>query len=457
MHKLNQTAPTEAQRAPAVTPQAAAHPGAAPQTVQRGEQLYEGKAKRVYATDSPDYVIFEYKDDATAFNGQKHAQISGKGELNTAISTAIFERLAAVGVSSHFVRRLGPNEQLCRRVQIIPLEVIVRNRAAGSMAKRLGLEEGAPLHATVLELSFKDDALGDPLISEYHAVALGLVSFAEVEAIWRAARRVNAELRAAFAAAGMELVDFKLEFGRDPALPPGPQNIILADEISPDTCRLWDMQTGERLDKDRFRRDLGPLLDGYREVLRRLGAAPTSEAKPASEAKVADESKPTATSPALSPAHDKMHEECGVFGVFCPTDVDAAVQARLSRLVYYGLYALQHRGQESAGMVVNNTGEFVQHRGMGLVAEVFSDRVLEGLVGHAAVGHVRYSTAGSSNITNAQPLLAATRLGQVAIAHNGNLVNAAIIRDLLEDAGVTFQTTSDSEVILNLSARGPKY
>lgn len=233
----------------------------------RGKQIYEGKAKRVFATDSPGYVIFEYKDDATAFNGQKHQVFAGKGLLNNALSAHFFTLLSQKGIENHFVRTLSEREQLVRAVHIVPLEVVVRNRAAGSMSKKLGIEEGTELRCTVLELCYKRDELGDPVIGIHHAVGIGLASYAEIEWMERSAREVNAVLSGIFDSVGIELVDFKLEFGR---LPDENDRLVLADEISPDTCRLWDKTTGERLDKDRFRRDLAPLLDGYREILGRL-------------------------------------------------------------------------------------------------------------------------------------------------------------------------------------------
>ncbi|MGM0674120.1 MAG: phosphoribosylaminoimidazolesuccinocarboxamide synthase [Spirochaetota bacterium] len=242
--------------------------------------LYEGKAKRVYAGDEPDHIVISYKDDATAFNGQKHDQIQDKGVLNNEITSLIFAYLEKQGVRTHFVRKLSDREQLCRQVTIIPLEVIVRNRAAGSMAKRLGLAEGTELATTVLELSYKNDRLGDPLINDYHAVGIGLATFEQLERMYAVTRRVNELLQQLFREAGIELVDFKLEFGT--AVPaegadthPGgtgaAEELLLADEISPDTCRFWDLHTGEKMDKDRFRQDLGNVIEGYRQVLSRLG------------------------------------------------------------------------------------------------------------------------------------------------------------------------------------------
>ena len=228
------------------------------------EMLYEGKAKKIYATDKEDMVIVHYKDDATAFNGEKKAQIEIKGVLNNEITSLIFEMLNKEGIKTHFVEKLNDRDQLCKKVEIVPLEVIVRNVAAGSMAKRLGLEEGYELKTTVFELSYKDDSLGDPLINDYHAVGIGATTFEELNKIYEITAKVNEILKEAFKKQNINLIDFKLEFGRYNG------EILLADEISPDTCRFWDATTGEKMDKDRFRRDMGNVINGYREVLNRL-------------------------------------------------------------------------------------------------------------------------------------------------------------------------------------------
>jgi phosphoribosylaminoimidazole-succinocarboxamide synthase len=227
--------------------------------------LYEGKAKEVLESEDPSRIVIRYKDDATAFNGQKHDQIRDKGVLNNRISSLLLAYLEEHGVRTHFVEKLSEREQLCRRVTIIPLEVIVRNRAAGSMARRLGLAEGTALSTTVLELSYKNDELGDPLINDYHAVGIGLTTFEQLAEIYATTRKVNELLGALFREAGIELIDFKLEFGVDDS-----GELLLADEVSPDTCRFWDLETGEKMDKDRFRQDLGRVIEGYREVLARL-------------------------------------------------------------------------------------------------------------------------------------------------------------------------------------------
>ncbi|MDU4891301.1 MAG: phosphoribosylaminoimidazolesuccinocarboxamide synthase [Clostridium sp.] len=226
--------------------------------------IYEGKAKRIFSTEKADEVLVYYKDDATAFNGEKKASISSKGILNNTISSIIFEMLNEKGVKTHFVRKVSDREQICKKVEIVPLEVIVRNIAAGSMAKRYGVEEGTKLNTTVLEISYKNDELGDPLMNDYHAVALGLTTFEELNYIYGEASKVNEILKEFFLNQGITLVDFKLEFGKIG------DEIVLADEVSPDTCRLWDIKTGEKLDKDRFRRELGDLVEGYEKVLERI-------------------------------------------------------------------------------------------------------------------------------------------------------------------------------------------
>ena len=229
------------------------------------EMLYEGKAKKIYATEKADEVIVYYKDDATAFNGEKKGQIEDKGVMNNEITSILFELLEKKGVKTHFIKKLNEREQLCKKVEIVPLEVIVRTVAAGSMAKRLGLEEGYKLKTTVFEFSYKDDALGDPLINSYHAVAIGAATFEEIDTLLAMTAKINDILKEVFAAQNINLIDFKIEFGRCPD-----GTIVLADEISPDTCRFWDATTGEKLDKDRFRRDLGNVKDAYVEILKRI-------------------------------------------------------------------------------------------------------------------------------------------------------------------------------------------
>ena len=228
-------------------------------------QLYEGKAKRVYATEDPNLLIVSYKDDATAFNGLKKGTIAGKGVINNQMSNRLMIRLAKAGVPNHFVEELNERDTLVRRVQIVPLEVIVRNIAAGSFSKRYGVDEGVVFDKPTVEYSYKNDALGDPLLNTSHALALGAATEEEIETIRRYALKVNEFLKAFWLECGVILVDFKLEFGRT-----ADGQIILADEISPDTCRLWDAKTHEKLDKDRFRRDLGGVEDAYKEIMKRL-------------------------------------------------------------------------------------------------------------------------------------------------------------------------------------------
>lgn len=228
--------------------------------------LYEGKAKMVFATEDQNIVWIEYKDSATAFNGEKKATIAGKGRLNNEITSLIFSKLKEEGIASHFVEKLSETEQLVKKVSIIPLETVVRNVAAGSFAKRLGIEEGKLLTKPFVEFYFKDDDLGDPLVTEDHVYELQLATEEEVAIIKEKALHINAVLSKFFADLGIRLIDFKLEFGKDAA-----GEILLADEISPDTCRLWDIETNQKLDKDVFRRDLGNLTDAYENILSRLG------------------------------------------------------------------------------------------------------------------------------------------------------------------------------------------
>lgn len=233
--------------------------------MQKKEQLYEGKAKKVFATDDPNLYIVDYKDDATAFNGQKKGQIAGKGVINNVMSNHMFQLLEQQGVPTHFVEQLSERETVVKKVSIVPLEVIIRNISAGSFAKRYGVEEGIVFKAPTIEFSYKNDDLGDPLINDYHALALGLATEAEINEIKAMAFKVNEVMKDYFDHLNVTLVDFKLEFGKTPD-----GKIILADEISPDTCRLWDKTTGEKLDKDRFRSDLGGVEEAYQEIMRRV-------------------------------------------------------------------------------------------------------------------------------------------------------------------------------------------
>jgi len=232
--------------------------------MEKQELLYEGKAKRVYATTDPDLVIVDYKDDATAFNGLKKGQILNKGVLNNKIAGYFFELLATKGIANHFVRRLSEREMLVKKLEILKVEVVVRNLAAGSLAKRLGLEEGTSLRHPVLELYYKDDELQDPMINEYHLYALGIATEEQVRELTATALKINEIITVALQQRRIVLVDFKLEFGLFHG------SLLLGDEISPDTCRFWDAGTREKLDKDRFRRDLGGVEEAYEEILRRL-------------------------------------------------------------------------------------------------------------------------------------------------------------------------------------------
>ena len=234
------------------------------ENIVKGEQLYEGKAKKVYATNDPDLVIVDYKDDATAFNGEKKGTIVGKGVINNQMTNYMFKLLEQQGIPTHLVEEISERETIVKKVEIVPLEVIVRNVAAGSFSKKLGIAEGTPLKQPTLEFSYKNDDLGDPFINDYYALGLGLATKEEIDTITKYAFAVNAFMVDFFKKLGIDLIDFKIEFGRFHG------QILLADEISPDTCRFWDSETHAHLDKDLFRRDLGGAEDAYQEVMRRL-------------------------------------------------------------------------------------------------------------------------------------------------------------------------------------------
>ncbi len=233
--------------------------------LEKKEQLYEGKAKKVFATNDPDLVIVSYKDDATAFNGAKKGTIVGKGVVNNRMSNFLMEKLEKEGIPTHYVKELSERETAVKKVSIVPLEVIVRNIAAGSLSKRLGIPEGTPMKRTVIEYCYKCDALDDPMVNEYHILAMEYCTEEELKTIAYLALKINAFLVKYFASINVELVDFKLEFGKT-----RDGKIVLADEISPDTCRFWDATTHEKLDKDRFRRDMGGVEDAYREMMKRV-------------------------------------------------------------------------------------------------------------------------------------------------------------------------------------------
>ncbi len=233
--------------------------------MEKKEQLYEGKAKKVFATDDPNLVIVSYKDDATAFNGEKKGTIAGKGAINNVMSNHMFQLLEQQGVPTHFVEQLSDRETVVKKVSIVPLEVIVRNISAGSFAKRYGVKEGIVFDEPTFELSYKNDNLGDPLMNDYHAIALKLATREEIELIKSMTFKINEVMKQYFDTLNVTLVDFKLEFGKT-----ADGQIVLADEISPDTCRLWDKTTGEKLDKDRFRRDMGGVEEAYQEIMKRV-------------------------------------------------------------------------------------------------------------------------------------------------------------------------------------------
>ncbi len=235
------------------------------ENIVKAEQMYEGKAKKVYATNDPDLVIVDYKDDATAFNGEKKGTISGKGVINNRMTNFMFKMLEKEGVPTHLVEEISDRETIVKKVSIVPLEVIVRNVAAGSFSKKLGIEEGTKLLQPTLEFSYKNDDLGDPFINDYYALALGLATKEEIDTISKYAFKVNDFMVKFFKELNIDLIDFKIEFGRT-----SDGTIILADEISPDTCRFWDSTTHEKLDKDRFRRDMGGVEEAYQEIMKRL-------------------------------------------------------------------------------------------------------------------------------------------------------------------------------------------
>ena len=233
--------------------------------MEKGKQIYEGKAKKVFETSDPELCIVSYKDDATAFNGEKKGTITGKGVVNNKMSNFMFKLLEEQGIKTDFVEELNDRDTVLKRVEIVPLEVIVRNKAAGSLSKRLGLPEGTPMKTTVLEFCYKNDELGDPIVNEYHILAADLTTKEEIDKIAQMALKINDVMIEFFKGVNIDLIDFKLEFGRFKG------DIILADEISPDTCRFWDVNTGEKLDKDRFRRDMGGVEEAYAEVMKRIG------------------------------------------------------------------------------------------------------------------------------------------------------------------------------------------
>lgn len=388
--------------------------------MEQRELLVEGQSKQIFQSGDADKIIVHYKDTATAYNEIKIANIANKGIINNQISAIIYRQLEQAGIKTHFIKALNKRDQLCLKVDIIPVEVIVRNVIAGSMSKRLGIPEGTKPSNVIYDLCYKNKQLGDPLINDHQAVALGLVTYPELEYMHGQTKRINEVLEELFARIRITLVDFKIEFGR---MPDG--TIILADEISPDSCRLWDMDTGKRLDKDRFRRDMGKVIEGYSEILERLKGEYAPEPCGAG-----------------FPDGEEIHEECGVFGVYNIKDA--------AQFVYYGLHSLQHRGQEACGIVTADGDRLLCKKDEGLVIEVFNQDNLAKLHGDKAIGHVRYSTAGGGGYDNVQPFVFHHHTGNFAVAHNGNIVNSTLLRKYLEKQGSLFHSTSDSEIIAHL-------
>lgn len=384
--------------------------------MEQKELLVEGQSKQIFQSSDADKIIVHYKDTATAYNEIKIANIANKGIINNRISAIIYMKLEQAGIKTHFIKMLGERDQLCRKVDIIPVEVIVRNVIAGSMSKRLGIPEGTKPANVIYDLCYKNKQLDNPLINDHQAVALGLVSYSDLEYMYSQTKRINEVLSELFAGIRITLVDFKIEFGRTPE-----GEIILADEISPDSCRFWDMDTGKRLDKDRFRRDMGKVIEGYNEILTRLAVEYAADGA-------------------------EIHEECGVFGVYNIKDA--------AQFVYYGLHSLQHRGQEACGIVTADGDRLLCKKDEGLVVEVFNQDNLAKLHGDKAIGHVRYSTAGGGGYDNVQPFVFHHHTGNFAVAHNGNIVNSSLLVKYLEKQGSLFHSTSDSEIIAHLIKKG---
>lgn len=384
--------------------------------MEQKELLVEGQSKQIFQSSDADKIIVHYKDTATAYNEIKIANIANKGIINNRISAIIYRKLEQAGIKTHFIKMLGERDQLCRKVDIIPVEVIVRNVIAGSMSKRLGIPEGTKPANVIYDLCYKNKQLDNPLINDHQAVALGLVSYSDLGYMYSQTKRINEVLSELFAGIRITLVDFKIEFGRTPE-----GEIILADEISPDSCRFWDMDTGKRLDKDRFRRDMGKVIEGYNEILTRLVGEYAADGA-------------------------EIHEECGVFGVYNIKDA--------AQFVYYGLHSLQHRGQEACGIVTADGDRLLCKKDEGLVVEVFNQDNLAKLHGDKAIGHVRYSTAGGGGYDNVQPFVFHHHTGNFAVAHNGNIVNSSLLVKYLEKQGSLFHSTSDSEIIAHLIKKG---
>lgn len=400
--------------------------------MEKKEILYDGLSVKVYATQEPEKVIVNFTDEISAFNKVKRAHIEGKGKLCNAISSMVFEYLAKNGVHTHFIKKIGECEQLCQRIEAIPIHVIVRNVVTGSMAKHLGIKEGVKLISPVIDLCLHKDELGNPLINDYQAIGLGLLTKDELEDIYDFTKKINDILLPLFDKAGIILADYKIQYGR---LPDG--SLILDDDITPDSARFWDKETGESLDRDRFRRDNGQIAKAYGLVLERLCEILKPEQK--TEHKCCGNHK----------CHKQgIHEDCGVFAAWnIPRAAD---------VTYYGLHALQHRGQEGCGIVAVEDHKHMRRvKGRGLVTEVFNEENLQVLKGNMAIGHVRYGSADGEGIENVQPLLFRHASGDFAIADNGSLVNAALLRRYLEERGSLFQSRSDCEILAHLVKKEP--
>lgn len=383
-----------------------------------GRILRDEMSMRVYEGDDSSTEVVTFTDDITAYGMIKKAKIAGKGRINNAVAAMVAGHLKNGGVKTPFIRVISSDSQLCLRTEPVPVEVIVRNAIAGSMARRLGIEEGVRPGNVIFDLNLKREGADDILINDHHAVALGIAGYGELQEMYSQAGQINSILTPLFKSIGIDLIDFKLEFGR---LPDG--SILLSDCITPDNARLWDIATGERLDRDRFRRDMGKVGDAYREIYSRLLKVSPFFRDP--------------------DGGDGLHEECGVFAVYGVPDA--------AELTYYGLHSLQHRGQEGCGIVTaDERGTLKRIKGEGLVSEVFNEERLAGLKGNMAIGHVRYSTTGGGGIENVQPFLFRHNTGDFALAHNGNLVNSAPLRRFLENRGSLFQSTSDSEILAHL-------
>lgn len=374
--------------------------------------LYTGKAKDVYQAEDINQVYIKYKNDVTAGNGAKHDIIENKGKLNAKITELIFKHLEDQGIKTHFIKQIDDLTQLTKKVSIIPLEVIVRNIAAGSFARNYGVKEGTTLNQPTFEFSYKKDELGDPLLNKDHAIALGIINEEEFVVLREETLKINRILQKFFKDHGIILVDFKLEFGKDHE-----GNIILADEFSPDNSRLWDEVTKKPLDKDNYRKGIGSLTDAYEVVLDRIE---NGYIKP-------------------------LKEECGVVAVY------NGHQAPW--LTFNALHALQHRGQDSAGISWVSNGEIITEKENGLLDDVFRNMNFDAIESTHSIGHVRYATTGNISLANIHPFYFNHSKRKFAIAHNGNISNSPELRQELEDKGSIFYGESDTEILGHLLVR----